>query len=82
MATPDPKTPTRAQLYNFLGNHELVKLFEKLFERAGDTTPTETEEISVDTNTASSMASQAISTGIANETKSKSNGVLIWLSMQ
>lgn len=67
MATPDPKTPTRAQLYKLLGNHELVRLFEKLFEVAGDLTPTDVatlyrlaEEASIDANTAMSKANQAI----------------------
>ena len=59
MATPDPKTPTRAQLFKFLGNHELVKLFEKLFEMAGDITPNETEEINTLAGLAYSKANQA-----------------------
>lgn len=109
MPQPDPQTPTRAQLFKLLGSHDLVKLFEKLFERAGNTTPTETEEISIaagladskanqaidmairlmeaaepailEVGTASSKANQAIGTSIENEIKSKSNGVLLWLSM-
>ncbi|MCK5600590.1 hypothetical protein KAR91_01905 [Candidatus Pacearchaeota archaeon] len=67
MANPDPKTPTRAQLFKLLGNHELVKLFEKLFEVAGDLTPADVtilyrlaEEASIDANTAISKANQAI----------------------
>jgi hypothetical protein len=82
MATPDPKTPTRAQLFEVLNNHELVRLFEKLFEVAGDTTPTEIEGVSLAVGTADSKATQAIDTGIQNEIKSKSNKVLLWLSMK
>lgn len=67
MALPDPKTPTRAQLFKLLGSHELVKIFEKLFEVAGDLTPTEIaalsvliQETSIDANTAVAKANQAI----------------------
>lgn len=59
MATPDPKTPTRAQLFKLLGNHELVRLFEKLFEMAGDITPSETEEINTLAGNAIAKAQQA-----------------------
>jgi len=88
MALPDPKTPTRAQLFKLLGNHELVKLFEKLFEQAGDLIPSDVitlnrlvQEASIDANTADSKANQAIGGVVSNEIKTKSNGVLVWLSM-
>ncbi len=45
MAFPDPKTPTRNQLFKVLQNHDLVRLFEKLFEVAGNLTPIEIEAI-------------------------------------
>ena len=59
MALPDPKTPTRSQLFKLLGDHNLVKLFEKLFEMAGDTTPALLEEVE-------DKANQAISGLIAH----------------
>ena len=80
MATPDPKTPTRNQLFKVLQNHELVRIFERLFERAGDTTPTETEEISIAAGIADSKANQAISASIENETKTDEALTLIWLT--
>lgn len=88
MATLDPKTPTRNQLFKVFQNHELVRLFEKLFEIAGDLTPTDIatltiliEEANINAGIASSKSNQAIGSGISNEIKSKSNGVLMWLSM-
>lgn len=82
MAQPDPKTPTRAELFKIFKSHDLVVKIEKLFERAGDTTPTEMEEINISAGIAESKSNQAIDGTIQNEIKSKSNGVLIWLSIR
>jgi hypothetical protein len=80
MAAPDPKTPTRAQLYKVLNNHELVRLFEKLFEMAGETTPNETEEINIAAGIAGSKANQAIGASIENKIKANEALTLLWLT--
>lgn len=80
MAVPDPKTPTRNQLYKLLGSHELVRIFEKLFERAGNSTPLEVEEINIIAGIADAKANQAISTSIENETRTDEALALIWLT--
>lgn len=47
----DPKPPSRAQLAKFLPDAEAIRAFEKLFEQAGDTTPTDVLELSYLANT-------------------------------
>ena len=66
MATPDPKTPTRDQLFKVFQNHELVRLFEKLFERAGEINPDDIatltiliEEVNIGAGIADGKANQA-----------------------
>ena len=80
MAFPDPKTPNRKQLFKILGSHDLVKTFEKLFERAGDINPSEIEEAIISAGTAGAKANQAISTNIENETRIDEALALIWLT--
>jgi hypothetical protein len=41
----DQKPPTRSQFAKFLPDAETIKAFEKLFELAGDTTPTTLQEL-------------------------------------
>ena len=66
MATPDPKTPTRKQLFKLLGNHEMVRLFERLFDRSGEINPDDIDalyllidEITIDSGIADAKATQA-----------------------
>lgn len=56
----DPKPPTRAQLAKFLPDAEAVRAFEKLFEVAGDTTPTDVLELSYLANTLRARISSAV----------------------
>ena len=102
MALPDPKIPNRAQLFKLFGTHELVRLFEKLFERSGDLTPAEIETLQTEVGVLQTavvvlqtevgvlqgevitlQGEVTVLQGIAqsNEIRSKSNGVLTWLSM-
>ena len=55
----NPKPPTRAQLARFLQDAESIKAFEKLFEMAGDTTPTDVLELSYLANTLKSRIQDA-----------------------
>jgi len=73
----DPKPLTRKELASFLPNQRAIRAFEKLFELVPG------EIITVDTSSGSAEAKsqQAISMAISNEQRSKSNGVLLWLSM-
>lgn len=80
MALPDPKIPNREQLFKVLNNHELVKRFEKLFERAGEMNPNEIEEAIIAAGISGAKANQAISTSIENETRIDEALALIWLS--
>ena len=70
-------TPTRAQLDLFTRNHRVTIAFEELFNRSNTITQTTNNDASLGI----SKANQAIATSDANETRSKSNKVLLWLSM-
>lgn len=63
----DPKSPSRGVLAKFLSDHESIKKFERLFEVAGDLTPTDvailyrlTQEASTEGTTASARSVQAL----------------------
>lgn len=64
----DPKSPSRDVLAKFLTDHESIKKFERLFEVAGDLTPTDvsilyrlTQEASTDAGIADAKANEALS---------------------
>lgn len=63
----DPKSPSRDVLAKFLSDHESIKKFERLFEVAGDLTPTDvailyrlTQEASTDAGIADAKANEAL----------------------
>jgi hypothetical protein len=71
-------TPTREQFSIFLKDQRTIRAFEELFNRVN----TEVATIGEDTLSADAKANQAIGTGIDNEIRSKSNEVLLWLTMK
>ena len=74
---------TREELAEFLPNHKAIKIFEDLLFEAstGSEVDVSVQEVSIDASNAGAKANQAISGNVKNEIRSKSNGVLIWLSM-
>jgi hypothetical protein len=71
-------TPTREQFAIFLKDQRTIRAFEELFNKVN----TEVATIGEDTLSADTKANQAIGTGIDNEIRSKSNEVLLWLTMK
>jgi hypothetical protein len=63
----DPKSLTRAQFSKFLSSPEEIRLFERLFEQAGDILPGDvvtlqrlSQESSIDANTGIAQSQQAL----------------------
>lgn len=72
----DPKSPSRDVLAKFLSDHESIKKFERLFEVAGDLTPTDvailyrlTQESFIEGSNASAKAQSALDIleGVVND---------------
>jgi len=87
--TNDPKTPTREQLTKWLPNHEAIKIMERLFQVAGSLLPEDVaniyatiEEVEIQAGIADTKAVEGLDMSVKNRTISKSNEVLLWLSIQ
>ena len=71
----DPSKPTRAELERVAnGDHRLLRALERLFEVAGEITPSQIAEIK-------ELLDQVQADLEAVTTRVKSNEVLLWLTM-
>ena len=72
---------TRQKLAEVFVDHRTVRQFEKVFELADELTVDVTNETITLAGLALSGAQSAQSTADLADARSKSNGVLVWLSM-
>ncbi len=77
---------SRDELAAFLPNHRAVIYFEALFETVSpiieeQPLPATIEDVAVDASLAHSKANQAISNNVLNKKTSRSNQVMVWLTM-
>ena len=70
-------TPTREQFSIFLKDQRTIRAFEELFNRVNTEVTANSESIS----STEAKANVAVESSISNEIRSKSNEVLLWLSM-
>jgi len=72
----DPSPLTRQQLAKFLPNHEAIIAFERLFKVAGNITPTNIDEVLIDSGSASAKA-----ISVDSELQSIKNDILLSLGI-
>lgn len=80
----NPRSPTREELARFLPNQRAIRAFEELFKLVPSEFNNEKvliQETLVEAGTANAKAVQAIDGLACAERRSRSNGVLTWLSM-
>ncbi|MGD2065741.1 MAG: hypothetical protein PVI43_01045 [Candidatus Bathyarchaeota archaeon] len=71
------KTPTRNDLARFLPTNELIRAFEDLFRQSGTDTPNLSEEIAIESATATSLANAVFSKMITLKQDSKTNDAVL-----
>lgn len=72
---------SRAQLSKFLPDHESVKQFEQLFQIADELAPDVVNELTILSSNVSASAAASLDIALDADKRSRSNGVLLWLSM-